>query len=59
MRRINEKRLNVHNRLGVGKIYEINMSIISAVHRLCVIGLPRGAAEKFDSKQVIGLVFFF
>ena len=24
----------------------------SAVHRLCVIGSPRGAAEKFDAKQV-------
>ena len=29
-----------------------------AVHRLCVIGSPRGAAEKFDAKRVVGSVFF-
>ena len=30
-----------------------------AVHRLCVIGSPRGAAEKFNAKRVIGSVFFW
>ena len=29
-----------------------------AVHRLCVIGSPRGATEKFYAKRVIGSVFF-
>ena len=30
-----------------------------AVPRLQIIGSPRGAAEKFDAKRVIGAAFFF
>ena len=29
-----------------------------AVPRLQIIGSPRGAAEKFDAKRVIGAAFF-
>ena len=28
------------------------------MHRLCVIGSPRGAAKQFDVERVIGSVFF-
>ena len=31
---------------------------IRAVPRLQIIGSPRGAAEKFDAKRVIGAAFF-
>ena len=37
----------------------LQVLVPGAMHRLCVIGSPRGAAEKFDAKRVIGSVFFW
>ena len=53
---INASLRNSYNTFFVWMIRPEAMS--RAVHRLRVIGSPRGAAEKFDAKRVIGSVFF-